>query len=74
MRKTKYQVHDILTGKEVSLADGTPFTVTEPPHSVRMLKIANTSLSPAQLQPSKDALENGEAGRSLLPAGTRQLQ
>jgi alpha-galactosidase len=61
-----YRVHDILTGKEVSLADGTPFTVTQPPHSVRMLKIVNTSLSPAQLQPSMDAPENGEAGQSLL--------
>jgi hypothetical protein len=61
-----YRVHDILSGAETSLSDGSPLNLVQPPHSVRMLKIVDTSLKVAPLQPSMGAPENGEAGQSLI--------
>jgi hypothetical protein len=61
-----YRVHDILNGTETSLTAGSPLTLTQQSHSVRMLKIVDTSSPVAPVQPAMDASEGGETGQSLL--------
>ncbi len=61
-----YRVYDILNGTEATLATGSPLTLTQESHSVRMLKIVDTSSPVAPVQPAMDASKSGETGQSLL--------
>jgi alpha-galactosidase len=60
-----YSVHDMMSGSAIQLADDHALEITQPEHSVRMLKIVDSSTPAAPLKVKVRAPEKVEAGVSL---------
>ena len=60
-----YSVRDVFSGKELKLTSGRSIDFQQPAHSVRMLKIVNTSIPVTPLKLGADAPNHGLAGESL---------
>jgi alpha-galactosidase len=60
-----YSIHDVMSGSTIQLADSGVLELTQPKHSVRMLKIVDNSVSALPLKANVKVPEKAEAGVSV---------